>query len=157
MAIQTRINYVKLVFWVILVEAIGFLSSQLSGDIRAVYQSLSLPAFSPPGVVFGIVWPILYVLIGISGYAIWNSRKAHPELLWLFLTQLFLNFIWTIVFFSGSLLITGLIIIVIMDIIVSMLMIKVHPVNPVAAWLLVPYLLWLAFATYLAAGVAVLN
>ncbi|EHO51656.1 TspO/MBR family protein [Lentilactobacillus kisonensis] len=157
MATQTKINYLKLVLWIIFVEAVGILSSQLSGNIKTVYNSLKLPIFSPPGVVFGIVWPILYLFIGISGYIIWQTRKKYPDTLWLFLSQLFLNFIWTIVFFSGSLLTTGFIIILIMDIIVVILITKVSPVNQTAGWLLVPYLIWLLFATYLAGGFAVLN
>jgi tryptophan-rich sensory protein len=63
-----------------------------------MYHSLTLPAFSPSGGVFGIVWPILYLFIGIVGYITWQNRQTHVVNATLFLAQLLLNFLWTIVF-----------------------------------------------------------
>ncbi|EHO46155.1 hypothetical protein FC98_GL002345 [Lentilactobacillus kisonensis DSM 19906 = JCM 15041] len=68
-----------------------------------------------------------------------------------------LNFVWTIVFFNGSLFVIGLIIIIVMDIMVASLMYRLLPTNKITTWLLGPYLAWLLFAPYLAGGVALLN
>nr|WP_279592792.1 tryptophan-rich sensory protein [Lentilactobacillus kefiri] len=140
-----------------MVEIIGMGSALLSGNIRAMYNSLTLPPFSPSGVVFGIVWPILYLLIGIAGYIIWNDRQNNQINVYLFLGQLLLNFIWTIVFFTGDMFTIGFILIAVMDIIVADLIRRMMPLSQIAGWVLVPYLAWLLFATYLAAGVAMLN
>ncbi len=71
--------------------------------------------------------------------------------------QLLLNFIWTIVFFTGDMFTIGFILIAVMDIIVADLIRRMMPLSQIAGWVLVPYLAWLLFATYLAAGVAMLN
>lgn len=154
---NAKINWLSLATWIILVEAMGLLSVQLSGDIKGLYNALSLPPLSPSGVVFGIVWPVLYLFIGIVGYLLWSDRRKNLVNLSFFLGQLLLNFVWTIVFFNGSLFVIGLIIIVVMDIMVASLMYRLLPTMKVATWLLSPYLAWLLFATYLAGGVALLN
>ncbi|GAA3191626.1 TspO/MBR family protein [Lentilactobacillus kefiri] len=157
MSIKSTINWFEVAFWIVLVEIIGMGSALLSGNIRAMYNSLTLPPFSPSGVVFGIVWPILYLLIGIAGYIIWNDRQNNQINVYLFLGQLLLNFIWTIVFFTGDMFTIGFILIAVMDIIVADLIRRMMPLSQIAGWVLVPYLAWLLFATYLAAGVAMLN
>jgi len=156
-SIKSTINWFEVAFWIVLVEIIGMGSALLSGNIRAMYNSLTLPPFSPSGVVFGIVWPILYLLIGIAGYIIWNDRQNNQINVYLFLGQLLLNFIWTIVFFTGDMFTIGFILIAVMDIIVADLIRRMMPLSQIAGWVLVPYLAWLLFATYLAAGVAMLN
>ncbi|WP_054645489.1 TspO/MBR family protein [Secundilactobacillus oryzae] len=142
------------------VEGIGFLSSVLSGDIKAIYHSLVLPPFSPPDYLFGIVWPVLYLLIAISGYLLFINvspgtlQKAN---LIKFLMQLLLNFAWSIVFFQFELFWAGLIIILVMDIIVAMSIKPFYVTNKFSGYSFSIYLLWLLFATYLTVGVAILN
>ncbi|MEE8823282.1 TspO/MBR family protein [Lentilactobacillus sunkii] len=157
MSIRSTINWFQVAVWIVLVEIIGMASALFSGNIRAMYNSLTLPPLSPSGVVFGIVWPILYLLIGIAGYIIWNDRQNNQMNVYLFFGQLLLNFIWTIVFFTGNMFTIGFILIAVMDIIVAYLIRRVFPISKVAGWVLVPYLTWLLFATYLAVGVAMLN
>lgn len=91
------------------------------------------------------------------GYITWQNRQTHVVNATLFLAQLLLNFLWTIIFFNGSLFTIGVIIILVMDIVVALLIKRSLPISQTAAWLLVPYLAWLLFATYLATGVALLN
>lgn len=157
MSIRSTINWFQVAIWIVLVEIIGMASALLSGNIRAMYNSLTLPPLSPSGVVFGIVWPILYLLIGIAGYIIWDNRQNNQMNVYLFMGQLLLNFIWTIIFFTGNMFTIGFILIAVMDIIVAYLIRRVFPISKVAGWVLVPYLVWLLFATYLAVGVAMLN
>ena len=158
MTYNSRINYWKLLLTVIAVEALGFASSILSGNVRDSYNELTLPPLSPPGPVFGIVWPILYLFVGVAGYLIWINRDYSPTATWLFFIQLALNFSWTIVFFNFSMLWLGVIIILAMDIIVIVIIIKLGPGQlALSKWLLTPYLIWILFATYLAISVALFN
>lgn len=77
MSSRSNINWFQVTIWILLVEMIGMASALLSGNIREMYHSLTLPAFSPSGGVFGIVWPILYLFIGIVGYITWQNRQTH--------------------------------------------------------------------------------
>lgn len=158
MAYNSRVNYLKLIIFVIVIEALGMISSLLSGDVRAAYNDFTLPPFSPPGPLFGIVWPILYLLVGVAGYLIWINRDSSPTDNRLFWIQLVLNLSWTIVFFNFAWLWVGVIIILAMDVITIKIVIQLNRGQlALAKWLLVPYLIWILFATYLAFGVAILN
>ncbi|MFT8401946.1 MAG: TspO/MBR family protein [Lentilactobacillus diolivorans] len=151
-------NFGIMVGLIVGIEGLGILSSLLAGDIKAVYHDLALPPFSPPDVAFGIIWPILYLLIAISGYLIYRSAHSlrTPNLI-IFYSQLLLNFIWSIIFFNGNLYWIGLIIILMMDLLVGICMAQFYSVSKAAGILLIPYFLWLCFATYLTLGVALLN
>lgn len=88
--------------FIIVVEAIGSLSGILAGDIKSIYNNLQLPPLAPPDYLFGIVWPILYGLIAVAGFIVFQNLKlrkseAQPALM-LYVIQLFLNFIWSIIF-----------------------------------------------------------
>jgi|UPI000704D391 tryptophan-rich sensory protein len=133
MSSRSNINWFQVTIWILLVEMIGMASALLSGNIREMYHSLTLPAFSPSGGVFGIVWPILYLFIGIVGYITWQNRQTHVVNATLFLAQLLLNFLWTIVFFNGSLFTIGVIIILVMDIVVALLIKRSLPISQTAA------------------------
>ncbi|MDR0990896.1 MAG: tryptophan-rich sensory protein [Propionibacteriaceae bacterium] len=143
----------------ILIEAIGGLSALLAGDIAAIYADLTKPALSPPAPLFGIVWPILYGLMALSLtlYIFSTDRREEkkPGLI-LFIIQLLLNFVWSIIFFAGGYWI-GAAIIIVLDIIVAYLVVRYAASSRWAAIALAPYLIWILFATYLTFGVAVLN
>lgn len=83
----------------------GLLSNWLSGDVRAVYESLDLPAFAPPAWIFGVVWPLLYLLLGIAAYLIWEkpASTARTQALTFYGVQLLLNFLWSPLFFRFGL------------------------------------------------------
>ncbi|PMD68222.1 TspO/MBR family protein [Companilactobacillus nuruki] len=154
-----KANLIKLIVFIIIVEGIGSISSLISGNISGKYMALNLPPLSPPSYLFGIVWPILYLLIATSGYLVTFSDKPfkyklNPTLLFYF--QLLLNFIWSIVFFNKLYLI-GLIIIIVLDLIVILYIIESYQISKVASYLFIPYILWILFATYLTIGVTILN
>ncbi len=155
-----RQNYWILIGFIIGIEGLGGLSSLTAGNVRGHYQSLNLPSFSPPGVIFGIVWPALYLLVAISGYLVfmaYRQRKISVAPMVWYALQLVINFFWLIVFFSWELYWTASLMILIMDILVIMCIIRFYLVSRLASWAMVPNLAWILFATYLSFGVAILN
>lgn len=160
MQTKRNINWFHLILSIVVVELIGSLSGLLAGNIRGIYTSLKLPPLSPPAAVFGPVWIILYLLIGVAGYLVikdTTSRTQKTINLSLFGSQLLLNFIWNIVFFGGNSYWLGLIIIIVLDLVVLACILAFRNVNKLAAYLFVPYFVWILFATYLTLGVAMMN
>ncbi|MCD2257135.1 tryptophan-rich sensory protein [Lactobacillus sp. CC-MHH1034] len=154
------INWLPLILCIVVIQSIGFLSSLLSGDIRQTYNNLNQPPFSPPGPVFGIVWPILYLFIGIALYLLISAQVTSGLKrisLILFGAQLLINFLWTIIFFSGNNYWLGFALIILLDILVIACIAQFSKVQVFASYLMVPYLIWILFATYLSFGVAWLN
>lgn len=120
------------------------------------YKEINLPSVAPPSILFPIVWTILYVLIGISLYLILRDGK-NKENITLFITQLLINFIWVICFFRFRLFFGSFIIIIILDCIVLYSILEYYKYNKVSSYLLIPYFLWIVFASYLNWMVFVLN
>lgn len=139
---------------------LGLLSSLLSGDIRAIYESMDKPPLSPPGWLFGVVWPVLYVLMGVALYLVLASRYERGQkkpAIWLFCVQLVLNFAWSIIFFRFGQLWAAVGIIGLMDILVFTCAVLFYRLRKPAGVLMIPYLLWISFATYLSISFAMLN
>lgn len=158
--ILTKKEPVSLILFVVLIELLGGLSSAFAGNIKLKYNALDLPPLSPPDYVFGIVWPILYLMIAIAGYLIIFSDKPSSRLKFvasgLFWLQLLLNFIWSIIFFNEYYL-WGVVVILLLDIIVLLCLFFFSMINRIASYLLIPYMIWILFATYLTIGVTILN
>lgn len=145
---------------IVLAEGVGFLSGFLSGDIGAVYQSLNQPPLSPPGIVFPIAWGILYALMGLAAGLIYLNRgetQTREQALIYYGVQLAINFSWSIIFFRFRAFWLGVVIILILDLLVLITRRYFSKLSRAAGWLLVPYLLWLLYATYLTVGVFFLN
>jgi tryptophan-rich sensory protein len=121
------------------------------------YAGLAKAPFSPPNWVFAPVWTILYVLIAIAGWRIWRRAGWRSTAMKLWIAQLALNFSWTPVFFGAHLPVLGLVIIVATLAVIVAFIVAAWPRDRVAAWLFVPYALWVAFATSLNAAIVVLN
>ena len=122
------------------------------------YNSLVSPVLSPPAFVFAPVWIILYVLIFISLLIFVFKNNENKKLGYIyFVIQLILNLSWTGVFFGLKSILGGLIIIVVLDIFVALTMVEFLKVSKLATSLLVPYLLWILFATYLNSAYLILN
>jgi benzodiazapine receptor len=153
-----KINWLELLISVGLIEAIGYLGSYLSGDMKPVYIPLAKPPLAPPTWMFSIVWPILYALIGIAAYRIYrhHSQASRHALIW-FGVQLFFNFWWSIVFFRFELFWAAAAVIVIIGITAAYTTYLFSKIDKIAQWLMVPYLLWVLFAAYLNIGLAILN
>ena len=136
----------------------GFLSGLISMTGFKEFNSLVKPFLSPPGFIFPIVWTILYVLMGIGSYLIYSSNDYHSSCcLKIYLINLFVNFLWSPIFFGLNLRLFALIWIIILDIIVVYMIFCFFKVNKKAAYLQIPYLIWSLFATYLNLAFYLLN
>lgn len=132
----------------VLALAIGALGAYIqSPSITVWYPTLIKSSLTPPAVLFPIAWTILYILMGISLGAM--IAKGDMSLVRLWLVQLLVNFLWSVGFFALRSPLLGLIIILILDVLVFTYTIYAFSSHRVSAWLFVPYLLWLLFATYL--------
>ncbi len=139
----------------------GFIGAMLfaTGD-DSWYQQLDKPWFNPPNWVFGPVWSILYIGIGVSLYLVWTRGERTPEwnrLMVVFAIQLVLNGLWTPAFFGLESPVAGLVVIIPMMISIAVTIWLARPFSGVAALLLVPYLLWVSFATLLNGAIWQLN
>lgn len=145
---------------IIIPLAVGGLSAGLSGDTEAVYSELNKPPLSPPSGLFPIVWAILYILMGISSYIIWdNYRKTGNgrTAITIYAIQLVVNFFWSIIFFGCGQPFIALIVLLILIALVVAMIISFGNISPTAAALQIPYLIWCIFAGYLNYSFWVLN
>ncbi len=150
---------IKIILAISFTELAGYISMKLSGSISTLYLTLNKPAFSPPSQLFGIVWPILYLLMGISLYIIYDSQKneLQKKALYLFALQLFVNMLWPTVFFKFEMFWLAVFVILLLDVLVAKTINLFYIINKKSAYLLIPYMLWILFATYLNIGLAILN
>ena len=139
----------------------GFLGSYVTRDsIATWYAGLSRPPFTPPDGTFGVVWPSLYVIMGISAFLVWSAgieRKQVRVALGIFTLQLILNGLWTPIFFGLHLIGFALIEIVFLWIATLLMIIAFWRISKPATWLLVPYILWVSFAVVLNTSLFFLN
>lgn len=154
-------NTSKFVISVVSCEAVGILGGLLTAStIPTWYSTLNRPFFAPPNWIFGPVWTLLYFMMGASIYLIWKkgfTTKKRIEALHFFLVQLGLNFIWSPVFFGLQSPLLALIVITVLWIAIVFTMKKLYPLSKPASYLLIPYLLWVSFATILNAAFVILN
>lgn len=154
-------NYKRLFFSLFFPQLAGWLGAIFTTSAIPVwYAALEKPSFSPPNWLFGPVWFLLYVLMGLSVYLIWQkadrNKKARSAMS-LFWIHLFFNFSWSYVFFGLKWIGLALVNILIIWAFIVILMKKFSPIDKRAAYLLAPYFLWVSFATVLNAAVWWLN
>ena len=146
--------------WIVLTETVGALSGWLSRTGMEIFAETAIqPPLSPPAILFPIVWTVLYALMGISAARIWLSEEspARSKGLNLFVAQLIVNFSWSLIFFNLQAYGFALVWLILLWILVAWMILTFAKTDKLAAWLQVPYLLWLTFAAYLNAAVWVLN
>lgn len=148
-----KINYKRLIISLTLPQLAGIVGSFFTTSaIPTWYATLQRPSFSPPNWLFGPVWVTLYILMGISIYLIWQKieqNKTARGAMWLFWIHLFFNAIWSIIFFGLQNPGLAFINIIIIWLLIIALMVKFWKVNRWATYLLIPYLLWVSFASVL--------
>ncbi|WP_455538612.1 TspO/MBR family protein [Terrisporobacter sp.] len=144
----------KYIFSVLIPLLIGYLSNVLAKVISGVdtptyYQELIKPEFAPPGIVFPIVWTILFILMGTSSYIILSQKKNElktKDAMFYYWLQLALNFLWSLLFFGFQLRLTALIDLIFLLVFVLIMVYKFYKIKPLAAYLNIPYILWLIYA-----------
>jgi tryptophan-rich sensory protein len=141
----------SLALWILVSFVAAALGGLASANAGGFYGELARPAWAPPPWLFGPVWTVLYILMGTAAWLVWRKvglRSKNPALK-LFLVQLALNALWTWLFFVWRLGALALGEIVVLWLLLLGTVLSFRKVSPVAAWLLVPYLLWVGFATAL--------
>ena len=121
------------------------------------YNDLAKPVLSPPGIVFPIAWTIIYLLIGISYTLLKEKGKVSKESKQLYYGQLIFNYLWTFIFFVLELRLLSVLWIIILDVLVICMTYQFYRQNKLSGILLIPYVLWLIFATYLNISIYFLN
>ena len=147
-------------FWILFTEAVGALSGWLTRSGTQIYnETIIQPPLSPPAIVFPIVWGILFALMGIGAARIYLAPASGVRScsLLLFLIQLIFNFFWSIIFFNFQAYGFAFIWLLILWFLILLMILSFRKVDKLAAWLQLPYLLWVTFAAYLNFGVWLLN
>lgn len=147
-------------FWIALSEAVGIVSGLLSRKGTAAFsEAVVQPPLSPPAIVFPIVWTVLYAFMGISAARVSLSppSASRSRGLNLFITQLVVNFFWSLIFFNARAYGLAFLWLLLLWGLVLWMIITFNKVDPLAARLQLPYLIWLTFAAYLSFGVWYLN
>jgi tryptophan-rich sensory protein len=148
-----------LIFWLVLCFATSAIGAVASIQARSFYTQMLQPAWAPPGWVFGPVWMTLYTMMAIAAWLVWRRGgfKANNIALSLFLLQLVLNGLWSWLFFAWHLGAYALVNIVLMWFMIAATAVSFGRVDKWAGGLLIPYLLWVSFATVLNYAVWQLN
>lgn len=162
-------NKIKKINWPKLIAAIAicFLAAAIgsvftSSAIPGWYQTIKKPSFNPPSWIFGPVWTILYLLMGLSAYLVWKKEsffrknKVNQSLL-IFLVQLIFNALWSVVFFGLNDIVGAMAVIVALWFLILATIIQFYKMSKTAAYLLVPYFLWVTFASILNLAIVLIN
>jgi benzodiazapine receptor len=147
------------VFFILLAETVGVLSAFLTRTGMENYNMIVKPALTPPSILFPIVWTILFALMGIGAARIWLSPPSpdRTQSLILFTFQLIVNFFWSLFFFNLQAFGFSFLWLIILWILILLMILSYQKVDKIAAWLQIPYLLWVTFAGYLNYMVWMLN
>ena len=153
-------NIFKLVISILIPLIIGFLGSFFtSSSVDSWYTTINKPSFNPPGWIFAPVWTTLYILIGLSFYLVWrgNFGMKRKKVISVYFFQLFFNLLWSVLFFGLKSPLLGLIDIIVLLIFIVVNTVIFYKISKTAGYLLIPYLLWVSFATILNVSIFILN
>lgn len=147
-------------FWILLSEVVGAFAGWLTREGTELYKTaVTKPPLSPPSLVFPIVWVCLFALMGIGAARLYLTEpsKVRSRSLSLFLAQLIVNFFWSILFFNLQAFGFSFLWLLLLWVLILLMILSFRKADKLAAWLQVPYLLWVSFAAYLNFGVWLLN
>lgn len=138
---------IKLFASIVICELAGIIGSIFTTpSISGWYAGLTRPFFNPPNWLFGPVWTTLFVLMGIALYLIWVKGKKTVKARWIFALQLFLNLMWSILFFYFKMPMLAFFELIVLWAAIVWTMLEFNKFSKTAAWLLLPYILWVSFA-----------
>jgi benzodiazapine receptor len=151
----------RILAFVLVCELAGIIGSFFTApSVPGWYAGLAKPPFNPPGWVFAPVWTILYALMGLAAYLVYDKGLKRDDVrkaLAVFAVQLILNALWSIVFFGAHMILGAAVVIVLLWVMVVATISLFSRISKAAAYLLVPYILWVSFATVLNISLYVLN
>lgn len=153
-------NYKTLLICIAIPLLAGSLSASLTANTMETFQQLNKPPLTPPGFIFPIVWTILYTLMGVASYLIVTSGKKQEDIqaaLLAYGLQLIVNILWPIFFFRFGWYLFSLFVIMLLWLFIFHTIRLFYDISKPAAYLMIPYLIWVTFAAYLNAGFLALN
>ena len=155
-----KFSLTDLFIFIVSAELTGAVSALISGSFSSLYAEIRNPPLSPQGWVFPIVWTILYALMGTGAYLVYRNEDAGTERsasLGLYVIQLGVNFLWSIIFFRFRLFSVAAFTALVLLVLAAAMVNEFRRVSRTAAVINLPYLIWLTFAAYLSFGVWILN
>lgn len=154
---QTRIYIIS----VAISLGVGIVSALLTRGNMNIYEEVSTPPLSPPSFLFPVVWTVLFVLMGISAAMVLTTGTSplvkRKNALSVYGMSLFFNFFWSIIFFSLRAFLFAFVWLVVLLALIILTIVKYFKINRTAAYLQIPYALWVTFAGYLNLGIFILN
>ena len=153
-------NISDMLIYIISAEIIGAVSALLAGGFSDFFNKYEEPPLLPPGWLFPVVWTILYAVMGYSAYLVTHSygetaqKKTALTIYWV---QLALNFMWSIIFFRFEALWLAFVVIMALWIMIIAMILSFRKISPLAAYINIPYLIWVTFAAYLNLATAIIN
>jgi tryptophan-rich sensory protein len=158
---MVKINWVKLIASIFICELVGILGSVFTvSSVSTWYPTLNKPFFNPPSWLFGPVWTLLYLLMGISLYLVWDKglkKQQSKTSVVIFGLQLALNLFWSILFFGLRMPLIAFIEIILLWLAILLTIMHFKRISRTAAYLLIPYILWVSFAAALNFAIYYLN
>lgn len=148
------------VFFILSALAVGGLSAFFTRNNMDINKDVLMPPLSPPPILFPIVWSILFILMGISAAMIYNSnapKSQKSSALLVYALSLAVNFSWNIIFFNSRAFGFAFVWLLLLFALIVITIVKYYSINKIAAYLQIPYVIWVAFAGYLTAGIWWLN
>lgn len=141
---------------------VGIISALLTKDNMQIFDEITKPPLSPPAALFPIAWGILYILMGVSSAMIYNSindknRELARQALTYYIISLAFNFLWSILFFNLRVFAIAVLCLAILLFFIIKTTLSYFKINRVAAYLQIPYILWVIFAGYLNIAIAIIN
>jgi benzodiazapine receptor len=156
-----KFNPIAFVINIAIPLAIGAIGAFFTASsVKTWYVMLQKPSFNPPNAIFGPVWTILYIIIGIAAYLVWQKRNTIqklPRTIAIYLIQLVLNLMWSFIFFYAHQIGVALFEIIFLLFVVIVNAITFYKIDKTAGLLFIPYILWVSFATVLTYNIFILN
>ena len=152
-----KIQWKKLILCIAIPLAVGGLAALSTRNSMEVFQSINKPALAPPAWLFPVAWTILYILMGIASYLVLVSDKRRQIALDIYGVQLAFNYLWPIFFFTLQAYLFSFIWLVLLWLLILTTAVMFYRISKPTGYLMLPYLLWVAFAGYLNLAIYLLN
>ena len=160
MKVKHNIKLKQLIAAIALPLAVGGLAAFLTKDGMKLFETMAKPPLAPPQWLFPVAWTALYILMGVASYLIWTahvSEARRERALTVYALQLAANFLWPVLFFTLGLYFVSFLWLIVLWVMILVCTVLFHYISRTAGKLMLPYLIWTAFAGYLNLGIWLLN